>query len=775
MTQTAPNLLGQFGYTKKDLDGLAAKPWLATPASTAARLSHGLWWSVPHLEHLSNKLTEMRDRPIRLIVTMPPRHGKSEIGSHYTPVWFLENFPDRRIILASYEASFARSWGRKARNTIGANRDILSVRVASDSSAAADWNIEGHPGGMITAGVGGAITGRGAHCLPAGTLIATNLGLIPIERLQFHPSSYKILSYDAARSELQWKAAQAFSVRPATGLYRVRTSSGRVVEATGGHRFWTSSGYKETSRLAPGDTLLRLVPQDIRAASLPDAKAIGQRASRRVLFGSMLTGTSRSQESSPLQGVRRAHLAKNNGLLHSLPPTAARSQGRALRCDEAVSYVQHGLSGSLARQDSQEIRDLLFKSVRRTGSLSPYVWPAQPEGDALCSLPSPDSWRVGIQAVEDTVAVVERLHGAASVYDIQVADNQNFFANGILVHNCLIIDDPVKNAQDAASEIFRESAWDWWRTVARTRLEPGGSVVIIMTRWHEDDLAGKLLAQDLELGEDAENWEVINFPAISEEEDVLGRQVGEALWPERYGLDYLSKTRIQSGVYWWSAMYQQRPTPAEGGLIKLAWLHMRERPQKVNRVVQYWDTAFKEGQDNDYSVCCTMAEYDQGYIVLEIFRRRLEYPDLIKMMIAQATKWRPQRIRVEDAASGQSAIQTLRRTTKLPIVPRRVDRDKVSRINAQTGYMEAGLLHIWDGQDWNHDFLEELSRFPTGVHDDQVDALEGAFDDLLHAGIDMGSETIDTLALERDDRPNPLGLDLDDPRYHDTDEEDEEE
>lgn len=135
-----------------------------TPADLAINLSDGMWRLAPHLQLISDKIAAITEQPLRLIIALPPRHGKSELGSHWTPIWFLNEWPTGKVILASYEAQFAASWGRKVRNGIQENEGKLRIKLSGDSSAAATWELKSG-GGMWTAGVGGPITGKGAHLL----------------------------------------------------------------------------------------------------------------------------------------------------------------------------------------------------------------------------------------------------------------------------------------------------------------------------------------------------------------------------------------------------------------------------------------------------------------------------------------------------------------------------------------------------------------------------------------------------------------------------------
>jgi len=424
-----------------------------TPADCAITLSDGLWYLAPHLKLISDKIAGIREHPIRLIVTLPPRHGKSELCSHWTPIWFLNEWPSKKVILASYEASFAASWGRKARNGIQDNEDKLNIRMSMDSSAADRWELKSG-GGMWTAGVGGPITGKGAHLL--------------------------------------------------------------------------------------------------------------------------------------------------------------------------------------------------------------------------------------------------------------------------------IIDDPIKNYAEAYSPVYREAIDQWYQTTAFTRLEPGASIIIIMTRWHNDDLVGRLIDRDK--GE----WTVINLPALAEESDLLEREVGQALWPERFNRPDLLKIAENIGGLSgrnWLSLYQQRPVKEGGNIFKMEWWQTyREHPQ-FEMIGQYWDTAFKQGAKTDYSVCVTLGRHSKGICVVDLFRAKLEFPELLRQVKAEFNLHKPNILKVEDAASGTPLIQTLTRDTHLPIIAIKPIGSKEIRASQITGIVEAGRVSLPEDAEWLAIFLDEMTSFPAGVHDDIVDAfVEGVAD-----------------------------------------------
>jgi len=287
----------------------------------------------------------------------------------------------------------------------------------------------------------------------------------------------------------------------------------------------------------------------------------------------------------------------------------------------------------------------------------------------------------------------------------------------------LLIDDPIKGREDANSESYRRQLHEWYESVAYTRLQPEGAVVIISTRWHMDDLAGWLLREHPE-----ENWTTLNLPAIAEEEEGW-RSEGAALWEKKFPLRRLAQIREAVGGATWAALYQQRPAAAEGAIFKREWWKTftpATLPARFEQVVISLDTAFKAGSSNDFSVGLVLGVGEVGYYVLDIWRDRVEFPALKRQVEMLALKWNPDRVLVEDKASGQSLIQELQSNSRLPIDPIKVDSDKVTRATAITPLVEAGKVFLLEDADWLDDFLEEVSSFPAAPHDDMVDAVSQA-------------------------------------------------
>lgn len=302
-----------------------------------------------------------------------------------------------------------------------------------------------------------------------------------------------------------------------------------------------------------------------------------------------------------------------------------------------------------------------------------------------------------------------------------------------------IIDDPVKDAKEANSETVRAAIWDWYTTTFYTRLSPKSGILLGMTRWHSDDLAGRLLEQ-MENGE-GDNWKVVSFPAIAEEDEVY-RKAGEALHPERYPLERLAKIKQAIGSHAWNALYQQRPTTKGGGLIHSAWfIRYRTLPRIEYRVI-YADTAQKTGERNDYTVfqCWGFGE-DRRIYLIDQLRGKWEAPDLRKRATEFWNKHAAQldvgylrSFMVEDKASGTGLIQDIRSLGGIPISGIERTKDKLTRVMDVLGYIESSNVCIPEGAPFTSDFITECEAFTADdshLHDDQIDPMCDAINDML--------------------------------------------
>ena len=273
--------------------------------------------------------------------------------------------------------------------------------------------------------------------------------------------------------------------------------------------------------------------------------------------------------------------------------------------------------------------------------------------------------------VESIVSVVEG--GVDEVFDVQIERTENFIANGLVSHN---------------------------------------------TRWHQGDLSGYILENS------PEKWDYLTLPAVCEnEDDALGREIGAPLWPEAFPTATLEMIKNSVGSRVWTSLYQQRPAPETGGIIKPMWFgRYKEQPFRFDRIIQSWDTAKKVSELHDFSVCCTFGEYDGKLYLLDILRQRVEFPQLVRFAQSSAAKWRPHAILIEDAASGTSLIQALRYETSLPVLPIVAKLDKTIRAQAAAPTVESGRVYVPEVAPWLVDFETELMAFPNANFDDQVDA-----------------------------------------------------
>jgi len=298
--------------------------------------------------------------------------------------------------------------------------------------------------------------------------------------------------------------------------------------------------------------------------------------------------------------------------------------------------------------------------------------------------------------------------------------------------NLAIIDDPLSE-QDAMSKASREFVKNWWPGGLRSRLQPDGRILIITTRWHQEDLAGWLLnAQDKD--PKAEQWKVLSIPALTE--------TGESYWPERWPRDFLEKLRDDPTMprSQWNALYQQEPTAAEGNLIKveqIQWWPENKTLPECDAILMAADTAFGRRESNDYSVLQVWGIFTTGYqdsrgkefnvpnaILLANRRGRWEYPELLENARALARKYSPDRIIVEKKASGEVLLPDLQRAG-LPVVPYIPGKgqDKVARVHAILRFFVSGRVWLPEGAEWAYDLAEEALAFPRGKHDDQVDTM----------------------------------------------------
>lgn len=301
----------------------------------------------------------------------------------------------------------------------------------------------------------------------------------------------------------------------------------------------------------------------------------------------------------------------------------------------------------------------------------------------------------------------------------------------------IIIDDPLK-PDEALSGTRLKSCNDWYDNTLYTRLndKETGCIIIVMQRLHQDDLVGHVL--------DQEDWKVVSFPAIAETNTIhqiagpLGhrpfrRNAGDALDPQRESLVTLKRMQTTIGRYNFQSQYQQNPMPLGGMIIESSWLRYYEPGQPLPPfalILQSWDTANKAGELNDFSVCTTWGVHNGQYYLLNVYRRRLNYPDLKRAVRDQAHTHQATEIVIEDKASGTQLIQDLQADGVLGIKPYEPLRlaDKQMRLHAQSAEFESGRVLLPRTATWLNDYIRELTSFPASKYDDQVDSTTQALD-----------------------------------------------
>jgi len=307
--------------------------------------------------------------------------------------------------------------------------------------------------------------------------------------------------------------------------------------------------------------------------------------------------------------------------------------------------------------------------------------------------------------------------------------------------NLLIIDDPHKNYEEACSEVYRDKIWDWYLGTARDRLEPGAAVICCMQRWHEDDFAGRVRKRLVETGR--EDWTIITLPAFATENDPLGREVGEPLWPERYDRDALEALEATLGPYLFAAKFQQDPKPAEGSLFKRSMFRYFSEldgfyelyrgdgdvlrvPKDRCWIVQTCDPAATEKDQSHYFVLQTwIITPDKDLLLYDVLREKAETTKHKPMMTSGYRRYHPALMGVENKTFGLNIIQELIKEG-LPIKPIAADTSKHARaLPLQARYNVGAAYHRLDAP-WLTAYEDELVAFPNSTHDDQVDAASQA-------------------------------------------------
>ena len=645
----------------------------------------------------------------RLLLMMPYRSGKSEISSRHVPPFFLGHHPDWEIIAASNAQSLATSFSRYIRDLMrNPSYQALfpAAKLDPSSQSVESWNTTSG-GGYLAAGVGTAIIGRGANCLVGDTEISTTSGKYRLKHL------YLLKSPPSVETPFGPRRIMAMTKRQANRLFKVRFTSGAELVSTGEHpiylpdekRYVTVEELHGKAKNSDRPDLL-VLRQAVSTHALRCGQSYTSRPQGSLLRESVFGSASCGEECETLRDVRETRSVKRERQEFNLLQQGVQTQSDSI-VKENMSAMRRGVSTKVF------VEGLLRGDLRRYGAHYPYAWGEEFElshgqrirvlvrpdetldfgaGQGVCSVSQQEGvvlppYQRGserqlsgepdhvVQAaslgaprlIYDTVSVVECCGEVShDVYDLQVEEAGCFFAENILVGNCLIIDDPVRDAEAADSQVIRDNLWEWYLSTAYSRLAPGGGVLGILTCWNDDDWAGRV-QQAMSAGGD--QFEIVRYPAVNDQGDEyileddsivqippghkvplgskLTRPMNSALHPARYTYDMLM--RIKANYYalgqqrWWAAGYQQNPTPEDGLFFtKGMFVEYTHVPPLLGRsICQAWDFAITDTESADYNVGTTILQDEYGSVfVLDMVRFRSDDGiELTSAVVEYAQKW----------------------------------------------------------------------------------------------------------------------------------------
>ena len=731
-------------YLEADADAEQDRVEYESSGALAAELYPGTVVQTPALEMLDDALVDVADGGTdRLMWFMPPQEGKSQRVSRWFPLWMLLRNPDLRIGIASYELGVARRWGRSIRNEIKAHPE-LGLTVRRDTSAAHEWELEGHTGGVFCTGVGGPLTGRPIDLMIIDDpvkgraeadseayrqtakdwwqeTVSARLGeRTPIVLVMCMTGDTPVLMGDGTERPLREirpgdtvATYENGSVTTATvrnwanqgpdSIYIIRMKSGTAVRANARHPFLVVQDgvetWQRTDMLKPGSLIQRVTGGNGAGSPAPPMAATSLRSARECATRTTTDSGGRAalgRLRSILKRVAQHAFATAMALIQ--PTMTGWSQSRAASAPSASSRRPVATRGRTGTESSASITA------------------TTPDGYAGCSVTTATSssatggrrpisgQRLTTCAIEADEVIEVVPCGTEDVYDLQIDRTENFIANGLVSHN---------------------------------------------TRWHEDDLAGWLVT------EHPDTWRVVNIPALAEhdpakgETDPLGREPGEWLVSARgRTVAGWEQRRIDFGERGFTALCQGRPSPAEGAILKRGWWRFYRQRIAIERddrsmwcldmdeIVQSWDMTFKDTKGSDYVVGGVLGRKGPNVYLLDIVRDRMDFPTTCRAFEAMTAKWPQARAKlVEDKANGPAVISEL--STRIGgIIAIEPHGSKLARASAVSPYIEGGNVYLPDPltTPWVATFVEECAGFPNAAHDDQVDMLTQGLDRLmLHA------------------------------------------
>jgi predicted phage terminase large subunit-like protein len=737
-----------------------------------------------HHRILANLLMEIAEgKKDRICVNIPPRHGKSQLVSIYFPAWFLGRHPDKKVLMVSHTTDLAVDFGRKVRNIIDSDayRDIFpTVSLAADSKSAGRWNtgVGGEYYACIRrytlvatdrgdvpaysvrigdrlAGAGGWVTVqeifdsqhsatfvvKGLHCSAEHPIWTMNRGWVQAQKLcpndllcvestldrmkalfkgvlhgyLEHPNVPQVVQHkeplhqSKKRKVERLRRAWHNGVRSVVGVFKFLYGYGGATNTSA-----YCGAYQQQRPVFPGE-----LPVGNRAG------AAEQQAEQQSIRGAYLGATC-----AAYGDYSRSSVLPEQGGDTPTQPEAAHEEFRAYRAPENLGWVRRTAAQILTRSGSST------GPTKPAAGFKKYLAGAGEAAQKLCGL------LLGVRRVGGVRAIE---HDAPRNFiNFRTDGDHTFFADGVLTHNCgvgsalagrgadlLLVDDP-HSEQDVLNGNFDvfDKAYEWFTYGARTRLMPGGRVAVVQTRWHMDDLTGRL-TRDMGQNEFADQYEVVEFPALFEVEDkATGELVHKPLWPEFFDVPALLRTKASMPVFQWNSQYQQQPTAEEGAIIKREWWKIweAERPPQCNYLIMTLDAAAEKTTRSDFTAITTWGVFfhepsnSNQIILLNSVKDRVEFPELKQMAQEEYDYWKPDSFVVEKKSSGTPLYQELRRTGMIiqEYTPHRGTGDKFARLNSVADIIKSGL--VWVPQTrWAEELVEEVAGFPFMSHDDLVD------------------------------------------------------
>lgn len=718
----------------------------------------------------------------RLMIFAPPRHGKSEIVSRRLPAFLLGINPNLKIIACSYSSDLSSMMNRDVQRIIDSDaykRIFPNTKLSSSNVRTTQhylrnsdiFEVVNHTGLYKSCGVGGGITGSGADCFIADTKIVCYANNKLIQDIR--PGEL-VLSYNHDNNQYEFKKVITTQWKWANECIKIKTKNGNKFTCTADHRIFTQNGYCQAIQCSIGDGLIafnrsfkmQLLQGILYKAEMRSYKSNKEKQFRSLLFKGVLTKSSCYQKQKPkkmrnlwrnsrqsaseilhkMQGHYKFQKVKTNKMSYlrkRIPTKNAFNKNLFCNVRRFITLKTHeknrkssvcswrGISNIIHKitANNNRTRRVSLYNMQRQGKLTstPYRrYQSQQFSGEFNNIMQPMPYETP-QIQSDSISSIERVSiGKIKVYDIQVEDNHNFFAEGILVHNCLIIDDPIKNQEEADSVTYRDKLWDWYTSTAYTRLEKNGKVILMMTRWHEDDLAGRLLSLEKSAPE-ADKWQILNLPAIAESvrNDNDNRSVGEPLWPNKYSLEKLNTIRASVGVRVWNSLFQQRPSAIEGSLFKRSnWRYYDQLPEGIEKVIQSWDLAFKKRDDSDFVACSIIAKKGANFYLIEQINERLSFTESINAVKNMSQKYPSARLKLVEAKANGDALVDMLKSEIQGLVLVEPKGGKIARAEAITPLHEAGNLYLPNPKksNWVFEFIEQFANFPNTKNDDMVDS-----------------------------------------------------